>query len=172
MRPLTPIQSYDSPREIIAEDFNIDLPIRGGWGYAQDDACIIDKHDPTVDPTLPFNGVAVERVFVEKRIYEEMIVFRPNGERFSGIRWNLLKQKLLQDGDNVFDKLVFEVTAFTESDWEELKAEWEGPDGFGSPHFDVVAHNKKRNARMIRLTKEFWFEISSFYFGTRGDGGH
>ena len=31
-----------------------DLPIRGGWGY-KEDACIIDKNDPIIDPTVRFH---------------------------------------------------------------------------------------------------------------------
>ena len=88
MQPLYPIKSKGSPKEILAADFKSlqdGLPIRGGWGYSQEDACIIEKNDPLVDPSLPFDGVGVEYVFVEKRIYEEMIIFRPDGEKFSGI---------------------------------------------------------------------------------------
>jgi hypothetical protein len=38
----------ESPRQIIFEDFKIDLPISGGWGYSIETACIIDKNDSTV----------------------------------------------------------------------------------------------------------------------------
>ena len=31
--PLETIASRESPREIIAADYKIELPIRGGWGY-------------------------------------------------------------------------------------------------------------------------------------------
>jgi hypothetical protein len=139
------------------------LPIRGGWGYTKSDACIIDKNDPLVDPTLPFDGVGVEYVFVEKRIYEEMIIFRLDGEKFSGLRWNLLEQSLLHEAGRSFDKLVFEITALPENDWEELKAEFEGPQGHGIPGFDEVVHERKRQEKMLRFTREFWFDITSFY---------
>lgn len=119
MQPLSPITSKESPREILAADFKSlcgGLPIRGGWGYTKSEACIIDKNDPLVDPALPFDGVGVEYVFVEKRIYEEMIIFRLDGEKFSGLRWNLLEQSLLHEAGRSFDKLVFEITALPEND--------------------------------------------------------
>lgn len=166
MQPLYPIQSEESPRNILAADFESlrgGLPIRGGWGYTQSDACIIDKNDPLVDASLPFNGVFVEYVFVEKRIYEEMIIFRSDGHKFSGIQWNLLEQNLMHEGGKYFDRLIFEITAFQDSDWEDLKAEFEGPQGYGTPDFSVEAHEKKREEKIVRFTREFWFDITSFY---------
>ena len=166
MQPLYPIKSEESPRDILAAHFKSlrgGLPIRGGWGYTQADACIIDKNDPLVDPSLPFTGVGVEYVFVEKRIYEEMIIFRPEGEKFSGIKWNLQEQRQFDEGRRHFDRLVFEITAFRDNDWEELKAEFEGTQGYSHPDFDVEAHEKKRQEKMVRFTREFWFDITSFY---------
>lgn len=166
MQPLYPIKSEESPREILGADFKSlrgGLPIHGGWGYTQADACIVDKNDPLVDASLPFDGVGVEYVFVEKRIYEEMIIFRPDGEKFSDIKWNLQEQNLIHDAGRHFDKLVFEITALRDSDWEDLKAEFEGPQGYGHPDFDGEAHERKRQEKMVRFTREFWFDITSFY---------
>ena len=166
MHPLNPIKSKESPREILAADFKSlrgGLPIRGGWGYTKSDACIIDKNNPIIDSALPFDGVGVEYVFVEKRIYEEMIIFRPDGEKFSGIDWNLQEQSLLHEDGKSFDRLIFEITAFLENNWEELKAEFEGPQGHGTPDFSAEAHEKKRQEKMVRFTREFWFDITDFY---------
>lgn len=166
MHAFYPIKSKESPREILACDFKSlrgGLPIRGGWGYSLEDACIIDKSDPLVDPSVPFDGVGLEYVFVEKRIYEEMIIFRPDGEKFSGIKWKLQQQSTLHEGERVFDKLVFEITAFPEKDWEDLRAEFEGPQGYGHPKFDDEAHERERQEKMVRVTREFWFDITSFY---------
>lgn len=74
------LKPLESPRQIILEDFQIDLPISGGWGYDIQSACVIDKYDPTVNKEMPFDGISIEYIFVEKRIYEEMIIFRePHG---------------------------------------------------------------------------------------------
>jgi len=154
-----------SPRDTIADHFKSvgELPIRGGWGYTVEDALIIDKNDTIVQKGIPFDGVGLEYIFVEKRIYEELIISCPANDRSSGIRWNLLEQKLTSHNDRQYDMLTFEVTALRDSDYEELKAEWEGPKGYGSPGFDADAHIKKRNSRTIRYVTEYCFDITSFY---------
>jgi len=102
-------------------------------------------------------------IFLWKRICKEMIIFRPKGEAFSSISWKLLKQECIQAAERVYDKLVFEITAFTEKDWEELKAEYEGPERVGSPKFEFSAHQKRRQEKMIRFERKFWFDITSFH---------
>ena len=73
---IEPLQliTKESPRQIILEDFKIDLPISGYWGYNLESACVIDKNDPAVSKGMPFDGIGIEYIFVEKRIYEEMII--------------------------------------------------------------------------------------------------
>ncbi len=163
--PNQPI-THRTPREILAADFPSlegGLPISGGWGFSKADACIIEKNDPLVDPSMPFHGVGIEHVFVEKRIYEELIIRRKEDERFSGISWELQMQKLIHDDGRIFDMLEFEVSAYHDIDWEELKAEFEGEMGYGHPDFDIEVHEKKRQEKMVTFTREFWFDISSFY---------
>ena len=159
------ISSEESPREILSADFKSlggALPIKGGWGYTLEDAVVIDKND-SVASKVPFNGIGYEYIFVEKRIYEELIIFRPEDERHSGIKWNLLKQKLVKHNDRRYDVLTFEVTALPDKDWEELKTEWKGINRDNSPEFDVDAHMKKKNTLTIRYVTDYWFDITSFY---------
>ena len=94
---IEPLQliTKESPRQIILEDFKIDLPISGYWGYNLESACVIDKNDPAVSKGMPFDGIGIEYIFVEKRIYEEMIIFRDDHEKYAGIRWDRQAQKLL-----------------------------------------------------------------------------
>jgi hypothetical protein len=167
MMALVPICSRETPRQILAEDFKDscrELPIRGGWGYTKDDACVIDKNDPIVNKSVPFNGIGIEYLFVEKRIYEEMIIFRPKEEWFAGIQWNLERQNLVIEEDGkAYDQLIFTITAFRDVDYEELKAEFEGLNGYETPGFDLGEHERKRSEKMISITREFWFDITTFY---------
>lgn len=154
-----------TPRKIISEDFPSvgDMPIMGGWGYSIEDAVIIDKNDPTVEKGMPFDGVGLEYVFVEKRIYEELIIFREQDDRCAGIKWNLLKQETQLNNGKRYDVLEFEVTGFLEKHWLELKDEWEGLNGFASPDFDIEAHTQKSDSLMFRYVTQYYFDITSFF---------
>ena len=154
-----------SPREASDKYPGPDLPIRGGWGYTKEDACIIDKNDPIINPEspLPFYGVGYEKKFVERRIYMELITYRKVDDRYSGIQWNMLEQNLLKLEGVPHDFLRYEITCFKDSDWMSLKEEWEGPDGINNPDFDKVKHFERRNHLKQCFGMEFWFEISSFY---------
>lgn len=162
MRAPSNLITRETPRQIIFEDFKIDLPIRGGWGYGFDTACVIDKNDPSLNPAMPFNGVSVEHVFVEKRIYEEMIIFREQNEKFSGIRWNLIKQEVQTHESKPYDVLSFDVVGFSDDVWDELVARFEEIQKSGKmellPELDA-----QRAAQAHHFQKDFYFEISSFY---------
>ncbi len=153
-----------SPRQIIREDFKIDLPIHGGWGFSREDACVIDALDPTVPKEVPFDGVGVEHVFVEKRIYEQLIISRAPDERMSGIKWKLNRQYIVDVDDRKFDHLAFYIEFLRDQDFDELKAAWEA--NYGRIDFDVAAHLSRHESLLIRVQQEFWFDITSF-FGRR-----
>lgn len=162
MREPSQLLTKESPRQIIFEDFKIDLPISGGWGYDFETACVIDKNNPTVSKVIPFNGVSIEYVFVEKRIYEEMIIFRQAHEKYSGIRWELEKQELLFKEDKPHDRLVFNIIGFTDEVWDELTSRFEEIKNSGK--LDLLLElDAYRESKAYRFVKEFYFDISSFY---------
>ena len=160
------IRSQEAPRQIIFEDYKLlngELPISGGWGYDKNDAVIIDKNDPVVPKGVPFNGVGIEYIFVEKRIYEELIIFRVLGEPYAEIRWDQIEQHLESHDGRHYDVLSYEVTAFSEPDWNELKDEWESNNYFKDSLEGFQAHQEKRESQMISYKTEYWFDITSFF---------
>ncbi len=153
-----------APRKVILDcfpDIGFELPINGGWGVTQDDACIIDANDPVSRPAESFNAAEIQNIFVEKHIYLGLIVFAPPEKKCSGIEWSLTEQRVVREKARVFECLHFEVTALLDKDWEELKTEWEGENGYGNESFDVEAHRAKRRERTISFQREFWFDITS-----------
>ncbi len=131
-------------RKILAEDFkslNGELPIKGGWGYNIEDAIIIDKFDETVDKAIPFDGIALEYLIVEKRIYEELIIFRKKREKFCHIEWKPSKQSLLHREGKNYDHLIIEGTCFIDKDFEMLKREYE--ENISNPDFNLDEHKEK-----------------------------
>jgi hypothetical protein len=162
MREPSQLITKESPRQIIYEDFKLDLPITGGWGYDFETACVIDKNDSIVSKVIPFNGVSIEYLFVEKRIYEEMIIFRQANEKYSGIRWELKIQELLFKDKKPYDKLVFTVAGFADEVWNELTTRFEDIKNSGKlellPELDAY-----RESKAYKFNREYYFDISSFY---------
>ncbi|CAN6132692.1 hypothetical protein MCEKH37_00324 [Methylophilaceae bacterium] len=155
------LYTKESPRQIIFEDYKINLPISGGWGYDIESACIIDKNDPTVDNLISFDGVSVEYVFVEKRIYEEMIIFRHEANKFWGIRWDLEEQRLIKVDNRSFDILTFDVVGFSEQIWNELTTRFEAIKANDQWNLmeDLDAY---RDSNAFKFKRKFYFDVSSF----------
>ena len=162
MRPPSQLLTREPPRQIIFEDYKIDLPIKGGWGYDFDSACIIDKNDPTVSKGMPFDGIGIEYVFVEKRIYEEMIIFREAHEKYSGIRWDLDNQELLFNKDIPYDRLVFNVVGFTDEVWGEITNRFEEIQKSGKLEL-MTELDAYRESKALRFRRAFYFDITSIY---------
>ena len=154
-----------TPREILESHFNSieAIPIKGGWGYTKDDAVIIDKDDHSVPKGLPFDGIGIEKIFVEKRTYEELIIFRKDGDKFNGINWELLNQSLVQDNDKYYDVLKYKICGHLDGDWEFLKEEFERNDFFSDDPEGKDNHFEEHSNRLICYETEFWFDITSFF---------
>lgn len=151
------------------------LPISGGWGYSKEDAVVIDRSHPAAASFQPFNGAEVEHMFIQLRLWEELIGTRPEGRQHSGCKFKLIQQRLV-GGENgkKYDVMLCDITALPDDVFEDLKAEWEGPNGFQSPDFDHEDHIRRRDAATVHYVGEYWFEISSF-FGRHdddADGAH
>jgi len=157
------IQSDESPREIIGQDFQSvgDLPIKGGWGYSEEDAVIIDKNDPIWPQEGGKDFFSIEQIFVEKRIYEELIIFRDPNDRYLGITWDILKQELMKSNEKTYDVLTFEVKALRSVDWEMLKTEWDK--NSSSASFDRKSHLEKHEQLTVSYVTKYFFDITDFF---------
>jgi len=162
MRKPEQLNTVESPRQIIREDFKIDLPISGGWGYNLETSCVIDKNDSTVSKVIPFNGIQVEYIFIEKRIYEEMIIFRDKHERFAGIRWNQNSQLLKIIDNKYYDVLSYSIEGFSKDIWLELTNRFKEIQESGKIEM-MDELNAYRESQIYRFTSDFYFDISSFY---------
>jgi len=156
------LYTKDSPKKIILEDFNVDLPISGGWGYSIDTACVINKNDTYLNNEIEFDAIEIEQIFVEKRIYEEMIIFRNKDEKYSGIRWEIESQKLITLEDKKYDHLIFNVIGFTNEVWDELTSRFEAIKE--NEQWELMDElNAYRESKSIKFKREYYFEITSFF---------
>jgi hypothetical protein len=152
-------------RQALAEDFPkdcADLPISGGWGYTQATA-IAFVLSQFSSPIYARNFISLEYHVAQKIIYEELIIFRPEKYRFSGITMDLKRQSLIVSDERKFDRLEFEVACWSDWHWEQLKAEWEANENGQCAGFNLQAHEEKRDASHVRYERELWFDITEVF---------
>lgn len=85
-------------RQILSDHFPKDssnLPIVGGWGYSKE-AAIKFLKSPS---GKKHNFVSLEYHIIQKIIYEELIIFRHENNRFSEIQFDKKHQQLIEDQD-------------------------------------------------------------------------
>ncbi|MBQ9337832.1 MAG: hypothetical protein IJS14_11125 [Lentisphaeria bacterium] len=157
---------YPAPREILRQHFPRTANqccFKGGWGYDAGDAVIVREFDPEINPDEKFDGVSLEYAFIDKRIREELIFSRPEGERFEQLDYQVIRQEL-HDLDGVpHDFIEVEVTAYPEKEWNELKADWEAHDGYKDDPEGRKENLKRKEACKITYRTEFWFNIENFF---------
>lgn len=138
----------ESPKEVLERDFPdlAPLPIRGGWGYDRETACIIE---PPADPDIPFDGVEVEYIFAAHRLYEELIFSSCNGG-YKDIGFKLLHQSLQCKDDRSYDVMKFQVFA-RPLQWADQSHPARGP------------RNGRRRAPIHTAEREYWFDITGFF---------
>ena len=157
---------YPAPREILRQHFPRTANqccFKGGWGYDSGDAVEVFEFDPEINPDEKFDGVSLEYAFIDKRIREELIFSRPEGERFEQISHQVQGQELHELDGVPHDFIEVEVTAYPEKEWNELKADWEAHDGYENDPEGREANLKRKEAVKITYRTEFWFNIKDFF---------
>ena len=157
---------YPAPREILRQHFPRTADqccFKGGWGYDSGEAVEVLEFDPEINPDEKFDGVSLEYAFIDKRIREELIFSRPEGERFEEISHQVLGQELHELDGVPHDFIEVEVTAYPEKEWNELKADWEAHDGYKDDPKGREANLERKEAVKVTYRTEFWFNIENFF---------
>ena len=158
------------PKMILENHFGDDnpiikeLPIRGGWGYSKDDACLIDKNDPILaNSSRPFNGYAIENVFVKLRTDEELLEASHFIDSYILLNLERKSQSLIIDNGRKFDRLTFEVEAVLQSNVMALRKLLDEAREADLDDDQEEEISQKIDEKTVRMTREFWFDITSFY---------
>ena len=153
-----------TPRELVEKFPNVDfIPISGSWGYNKDDSVVIEKNDKMNSKIIPFDGYSIENIFIEKRIYLELITLRAPEVSFHHIKWKLLEQKLVNTDNKYFDHFKYFVTGYIDDEWKSLKKESDDNNGFINNPEGLKKHELKREELIHGYETNYWFEITSFY---------
>ena len=158
-------EDYPAPREILQQHFPRtarQCNFSGGWGYDVEHATIVKEFDPEINPDEKFDGVSLEYAFIDKRIREELIFCRAEGERCEELEYNTIQQSLHRIDGVPYDHILVEVTAYPEREWNELKADWESHDCYKDDPEGREANLARKEACKITYQAEYYFNISDF----------
>ena len=162
---MTRVCTQMSPRRRIAElTADTELPIRGGWGYTREDAVIIDRQDRVVSKCIPFDGLAVERAFIEGRIYQDL--WEPLEVCGPLLRTThaLQTQGLQIAGDKVYDVISHDVWFYSLDDWNAVLKERRALMEQGVFHDQAAEFWRQKDLLRYHYVAEYVFEISSFFY--------
>jgi len=162
---MTRVCTQMSPRRRIAElTADTELPIRGGWGYTREDAVIIDRQDRVVSKCMPFDGLAVERAFIEGRIYQDL--WEPLEVCGPLLRTThaLQMQGLQMAGDKVYDVISHDVWFYSLDDWNAVLKERRALMEQGVFHDQAAEFWRQKDLLRYHYVAEYVFEISSFFY--------
>lgn len=120
------------------------LPVRGGWGYTRDDACIIDGTPAYKPGEPPFDGVGTEYAFFARRLVLELDLCSSGGPRHVEVNWRLIRQNTEVAEGRRYDRLSFRVSAIPE-------------------RVAATLDEKELNAARMTADIECWFDITSFF---------
>ncbi len=160
-------EDYPAPREILRQHFPRTADqcnFSGGWGYDADHATVVKEFDPEINPDEKFDGVSLEYAFIDKRIREELIFSRQEGDRYvlEDPTYTTIEQNLLDIDGVPFDRVVVEVTAYPEKEWNELKADWESHGGYADSPEGREANLARKEGIKLTYRTEYFFNISDF----------
>ncbi len=137
-------------------------PIKGGWGYTQEDAVVIDYETENSDELLfaSMDCIDLENYFILFRIQEE--AEHAHETKYAGCEWKKLNHQLVYGDDGrMFDRETVEARVFTLEDWEFLKNDWTSHNGYKGDKEGAARHEQMREERFIRFTEIFWFDVTN-----------
>ena len=143
------LKSGDDIREVIKTAFDADLSISGAWGYSQKEATVIEAS------AVPLTQL--EHMLASMRTYIEMNMTLSQEERYGSINLNEIQREQISDGDLIYDKVTYEITAMKEAHYTAFINEYK--EGLGKEGFDITEHFNQRKKATISRYEAIWFEV-------------
>lgn len=140
------LDPIDDLQAFIQQHFEVELPVKGGWGYDADAPVVVSPH-----PTLPV--AQIEQIFATILANIEMNLMFEKGEGFAGINVKEIAREKKGDVESV----EYEITALPEKRYAEFIDEYK--EGYGKADFDIEDHFRRREAETIRRNVTLYFKI-------------
>lgn len=143
------LHTLDSPRSVFLRLYpgTPPLPVLGGWGYQIEDAVEIEQE---LLPDLDLK--AIQTKFIELRVVEELVLSRPETQRFSGIRRKVQSRERVNRVGRFYDVVKVEVKAIPEAQFAALQVKLHR---IGEEQYRALLEEQS-----IRYVATYWFNVS------------
>lgn len=150
------IEPVENLSQVLKDTFDVDLDIKGGWGYDNKSAVIVNHLDIPIDQFL--------HMFATIRATIEMNLMLEEKERYGGINVTFLEGEQFEIGNKIYDHITFEITAINEKEYGEFIQEYK--DNYGkNKDFNMSDHFKRRAESTISLQNDYWFVgLDKYYY--------
>ncbi len=139
------LEPIEDLRGFIKEHFDVDLPVRGGWGY--DAATPVEIVDDTKLPKKQ-----LQHIFATIRANIEMHLMQEKGKGYSGINVKEIGRTQEEDCEAV----EYEITALPEKLYEKFINEYKA--GYGKEDFDMEEHFRRRKEHTVSRKVKIYFK--------------
>ena len=137
-------------KEIVKSLFDMDLEISGGWGYSRQEASMILD-----DKSMPIKQR--EHIIASMRSYIEMNITQDSNNRYAGINLQESSREEIINGDKVYHRVTYTITAILETKYKALMKEYK--EGYETKEFDMVKHFEDRKEETLTRVEDYWFKM-------------
>ncbi len=139
------LERVDNLKEFIKDNFEVELPVSGGWGDSIEEAVEIK------DANMPIKQI--EHIFATIKANIQMHLLLPKKDRFGGINLKEIKR----ESKDSYDIVEYEIEAIKEDIYAKLIDEYK--EGYGKDDFNMEEHFKKREDATFRRIDTIYFKI-------------
>ena len=140
-------------QEFIKTTFDVDFPLSGYWGYAQDKATVIG----TLPKGMPLKQL--QHTLTTIRAHLEMNITQEKENRYGGINANEKSREVISIDNKVYDKVNYEITAIKEDLYNAFIKEYKA--GYESEELDLNEHFKRRKEATLLREVVHYFDVSA-----------
>jgi hypothetical protein len=140
-------------QEFIKTTFDVDFPLSGDWGYEKEKASVIG----TLSKGMPLKQL--QHTLTTIRAHLEMNITQEKENRYGGINANEKSREVITEGNKIYDKVSYEVTAIKEDLYNAFIKEYKA--GYESEELDLNEHFKRRKEATLVREVVHYFEISA-----------
>jgi len=139
------LESVENIKEVVANLFDIELNIAGGWGYGSESALKVEQLDIPIEQFI--------NMFTTLRSNVEMNFDKK--EKYGGITLSLEELKSLDIDNTPYQIARFNLSAMSEKVSAEFIKEYK--ENYGKKEFDIGEHFKRRKEQTLTRVVECWF---------------